>query len=131
MSFQMFGQVIVVLNTAEAAKDLLEKRSAIYSDRPWLPILEKYVLECFTHRIWLTIIRMEWEWSLATSRSNNYWRAGRRTLDRGLRPVATASYRPMIQAKTCVLLSRLLESPQQWEDHIDLSVGFLCLSSHC
>ena len=51
MSFQIFGQVIVVLNTAEAAKDLLEKRSAIYSDRPWLPILEKYVLECFTHRI--------------------------------------------------------------------------------
>ncbi len=40
----MFEQVIIVLNTAEAAKDLLEKRSAIYSDRPVYPILEMCVL---------------------------------------------------------------------------------------
>ena len=33
-SFQVFGQVIVVLNTAEAAKDLLERRAGAYSDRP-------------------------------------------------------------------------------------------------
>jgi len=110
LSFQIFGQVIVVLNSAEAAKDLLEKRSAIYSDRPVLPILEM----------------IEWEWSLlmATS-SGSYWRLGRRMLDRGLRPVATASYRPMIQARTHVLLSRLLENSHQWEDHIDLLQGEL------
>jgi hypothetical protein len=51
LSFQIFGQVIVVLNSAEAAKDLLEKRSAIYSDRPALPILEMCVLQYFTHRV--------------------------------------------------------------------------------
>jgi hypothetical protein len=51
-------------------------------------------------------------------------------LDRGLRPGATVSYRPMIQARTRVLLSRLLESPHQWEDHIDLSVGFLSNPYH-
>ena len=33
ISFRTFGQVVVVLNTANAAKDLLEKRSEIYSDR--------------------------------------------------------------------------------------------------
>ena len=68
---------------------------------------------------------MGWNWSLAASSSNNYWRAGRRMLDLGLRPVATASYRPMIQARTRVLFSQLLENPHQWEDHIDLSVIFL------
>lgn len=31
---QLFGQPMVVLHTLEAARDLLEKRSAIYSDRP-------------------------------------------------------------------------------------------------
>jgi hypothetical protein len=51
LSFQILGQVIVVLNSAEAAKDLLEKRSAIYSDRPVLPILEMCVPDYFTHRI--------------------------------------------------------------------------------
>ncbi len=73
----------------------------------------------------LTTIRMEWQWSLAGSRSNSYWRAGRRMIDRSLRPVATASYRPMIQARAHVCLARLLENPHQWEDHIDLSVTFL------
>lgn len=45
ISFHTFGKVIVVLNTANAAKDLLEKRSEIYSDRSVLPIHEMYVLE--------------------------------------------------------------------------------------
>lgn len=45
MSFHLFGQVVVVLNTAKAAKDLLDKRSAIYSDRPPTPIYEMYVLD--------------------------------------------------------------------------------------
>jgi hypothetical protein len=51
-------------------------------------------------------------------------------LDRGLRPVATVSYRPMIQGRTRVLLSRLLENPHQWEDHLDLFVTFLSKSHH-
>jgi hypothetical protein len=32
--FGAFGRSIVVLNSVEAAVDLLEKRSSIYSDRP-------------------------------------------------------------------------------------------------
>jgi hypothetical protein len=44
LSFHMFGQVIVVLNTVEATKDLLERRGDICSDRPVLPIFEMYVL---------------------------------------------------------------------------------------
>ena len=32
--FNALGRSIVVLNSAEAAVDLLEKRSSIYSDRP-------------------------------------------------------------------------------------------------
>jgi hypothetical protein len=51
LSFQIFGQVIVVLNSAEAAKDLLEKRSAIYSDRPVLPILKMCAPDYFTYRV--------------------------------------------------------------------------------
>jgi hypothetical protein len=44
LAFHIFGKVIVVLNTAKAAKDLLEKRSAIYSDRPPMPFYDMYVL---------------------------------------------------------------------------------------
>ena len=48
MSFHILGQVIVVLNSVNATKDLLEKRAAIYSDRSPLPIHEMYVLEFHT-----------------------------------------------------------------------------------
>jgi hypothetical protein len=37
---RVFGQVVVVLNSLSAIKDLLEMRSEIYADRPTLPALE-------------------------------------------------------------------------------------------
>lgn len=38
--FKVFGKRIIVLNSDEAARDLLDKRSAIYSDRPYSPMAE-------------------------------------------------------------------------------------------
>jgi hypothetical protein len=40
LSFHVFGQVIIVLNTVKVIKDLLEKRGEIYSDRPAIPFYE-------------------------------------------------------------------------------------------
>ena len=40
MSFRVFGQVVVVLNSVKAAKDLLEKNGDIYSDRPIIPFYD-------------------------------------------------------------------------------------------
>lgn len=36
VSISIFGQTIIVLNSVEAAIDMLEKKSVIYSDRPVL-----------------------------------------------------------------------------------------------
>jgi hypothetical protein len=41
---RIFSQVVVVLCSSSAIKDLLEKRGQTYSDRPLLPITEMYVL---------------------------------------------------------------------------------------
>jgi hypothetical protein len=41
---RVFSEVVVVLNSLSALKDLLEKRGQIYSERPLLPIAEMYVL---------------------------------------------------------------------------------------
>ena len=43
LSFHVFGKVIVVINSYETNKDLLERRAEIYSDRPVFPIFEMYV----------------------------------------------------------------------------------------
>jgi hypothetical protein len=40
MSFRIFGQVIVVLNSIQVAKDVLEKKGDIYSDRSVPPFYE-------------------------------------------------------------------------------------------
>lgn len=41
---RVFSEVVVVLNSLSALKDLLEKRGQTYSERPSLPIAEMYVL---------------------------------------------------------------------------------------
>ncbi|KAF8259263.1 cytochrome P450 [Lactarius quietus] len=111
-SLRVFGQVIVVLNTTKATKDLLEKRGDIYSDRPIIPIFQM----------------MGWDWLVPFSRYTEFWREGRKLLDRGLRPGAVATYRPMQQTRARVLLTRLLTSPDKWEEHIDLLQGEMILS---
>jgi hypothetical protein len=66
---------------------------------------------------------------LPTSRSDDRWRVGRRILDRGLRPVAAATYRHMQQARAHVLLSRLLAHPQELVAHVELQVRSFLVSS--
>jgi hypothetical protein len=64
---------------------------------------------------------MGWNWFLPAARYTERWHQGRRVLDRSLRPGAVALYRPMQQSKTRVFLTRLLESPSEWEAHVELS----------
>jgi hypothetical protein len=45
VSFRIFGQVVVVLNSAKVAKDLFEKRAATYSDRSPMAMYDMCVLE--------------------------------------------------------------------------------------
>lgn len=42
MSVKILGRVIVILNSPKAAKDLLEKRGDIYSDRYLMPFYQMY-----------------------------------------------------------------------------------------
>ena len=45
--FRVFSQVVVVLSSLSALKDLLEKRGQTYSERPPLPIAEMYASYLF------------------------------------------------------------------------------------
>ena len=40
MSFSVLGQRLVIINSYKAAKDLLDKRGEIYSDRPVVPVFK-------------------------------------------------------------------------------------------
>jgi cytochrome P450 len=119
ISFHVFGQVVVVLNSIKATKDLLERRGEIYSNRPVFTIHEMYVVLSFDIRTRdLIEFRMKWEWAVPFTRYTEYWRRARKLLDRGLRPGAIATYRPLLQTNTRILLTQLLETPDDWESHL-------------
>lgn len=55
---------------------------------------------------------MGWDWFHPTTPSGDYWREGRKILDRSLRPGAVTQYRPMQLAKTHEFLYQLLTDPE-------------------
>jgi hypothetical protein len=109
--YRVLGNDIVVLNTIKVIKDLLEKRGDVYSDRPDFPFVGM----------------MEWHWQLSFAKYGEAWRQGRRLLDRSLRPGAAATHRPVQEAGVRALLTRLLATPNQWQEHIELFQGELIL----
>ncbi|KAI0264155.1 cytochrome P450 [Gloeopeniophorella convolvens] len=112
ISFSVFGKMIVVLNSAQVAKDLLEKRGGVYSDRPRVPFYEM----------------MDWDLNLPITHYGEDWRLARKLVDRGLRPGAVTKYRSMQQARVRVLLSRVLERPDELENYVDRMQGELSLA---
>ena len=64
--------------------------------------------------------RMEWRWQLTFTEYGDAWRQARKLLDRGLRPGAAATYRPVQQERVRVLMTRLLATPNGFWDHIEL-----------
>ena len=74
---------------------------------------------------------MDMQWMFPLAKFGNYWRRGRKLLDRSLRPGATASHRRLIEDKTRVLLGELLATPKDFREHIDLLVPLPHLSDKC
>jgi hypothetical protein len=128
LSFHVFGQVIVVLSSIKSTKDLLDRRSDIYSDRPVTPIIDMYVFSCSTFSQHLMKVRMKWEWLVQLARYGESWREARKLLDRGLRTGALAVYQPMLQTKAHVLLIHLLEDPDAWNAHLEPFVILVSVS---
>ncbi|KAI0066603.1 cytochrome P450 [Artomyces pyxidatus] len=112
VSMQILGKVIVILHSNEAARELLDKRAAIYSDRPSIPFWEL----------------MNWTWLLFVIPYSQRWRIRRRMLDRGLRPSAALQYRPMQKQKVHYFLKQLLVRPEGFRRHLEYLQASIMLS---
>ncbi|KAI9441785.1 cytochrome P450 [Lactarius indigo] len=108
---QVLGQVVVVLCSPTAIKELLERRGELYADRMPFPIYEI----------------MGVDWILPIVRKGKYWRDGRKLLDRSLRPGETALRLSMIEEKTRIFLSQLLSKPKDFREHVDQLQGKLIM----
>ncbi|KAI9061923.1 cytochrome P450 [Trametes sanguinea] len=101
---RFFRTPAVVLNSREAAVDLLEKRSAKYSDRPRFILLSEI---------------MGWDSVLNNLPYGERFRKHRKWLqDAFVSKQKLATYRPIQRRETYTLLSGLCETPELFMDHI-------------
>ncbi|KAF9016760.1 cytochrome P450 [Hymenopellis radicata] len=97
------GTSIVVLNSAEAASELLDGRSALYSDRPRAVMANEL---------------MGWDFMFGFMPYGDEWRALRRLFQQEFHPGAAQRYRPTELRATHGLLRRLLDDPEDFYLHI-------------
>ncbi|EGN98308.1 hypothetical protein SERLA73DRAFT_74531 [Serpula lacrymans var. lacrymans S7.3] len=99
---RLLNQEIITINSEKVAKDLLERRSNIYSDRPQ----------------YITNDMCGWGFSSIFLNHGNTWRLHRRMFQQALRADAAMTYRPVQIRKVHQLLVNFLETPEEYSEHI-------------
>ncbi|KAL7280912.1 hypothetical protein ACG7TL_005856 [Trametes sanguinea] len=99
----LLGRPIVVLGSYDAAVELLEKRSANYSDRP-----RSIMAELTGYNKWVLVL-MQY---------GQHWRTHRRILAHSFHPDTLEGARPMLTSVARRFLKDILSSPTQLSEHI-------------
>jgi cytochrome P450 len=98
---QNLGEGMVVVNSQHIAEALLDKRSRIYSDRPYLATLEPYGLSI----------------DFAFIGYGDEWRLCRRLVHQTFRPKSAVKFRPMQTRRAREMVANLIDDPQHYHDH--------------
>lgn len=93
---------LVILNTPEAATELLDRRNTIYSDRPRFPMGEL----------------MGWWWNTGLMPYGPWWRQHRRVLRHFFSEGASKAYYELQQRNNIQFLRSLLDAPDDVCDHV-------------
>ncbi|KAI0259752.1 cytochrome P450 [Gloeopeniophorella convolvens] len=109
----VLGSHIIILNSMEATKQLLERRSSIYSDRPPLVALLEFL--GMTYNIGLLPY-------------GRHWRYLRSKFHINFHPAAAKEYEPLEQRATHRLLRSLLAKPGDFPQHLRHMAGQTILS---
>ncbi|KAJ3521002.1 hypothetical protein NMY22_g12499 [Coprinellus aureogranulatus] len=102
------GQGFLVLDTLTHANELLDKRAAIYSDRPVIPALD--------------LIEQP-KWSFGAMRYGSMWRNYRRVFHQSLHSNRVAQYHPIMDEQRDDLLRKLRDHPKAFLEHINMYFG--------
>ncbi|TFK37397.1 cytochrome P450 [Crucibulum laeve] len=112
-SLRIVRNRMIVLSSLKAVSDLLESRSAIYSDRPRAMMMGELAGRAKSMFI--------------TSSLDPRFKPLRKMLHSGLNPRAAQTYRPIQLAETRVLLNNLAVNPENFIAHIRRNAGALIL----
>ncbi|KAJ6503088.1 cytochrome P450 [Mycena vulgaris] len=123
----VMGTSIVVLSSVEAAEDLLDKRSAIYSDRPRGHMLE---LMGGTFMFGMQLIRPIFVSNLLLPLALQRYgeRAQRRHFHHELNAVSARRFRSLEIQQAHDLLRRMLDNPDAYNEHFDYVFGGIMMT---
>ncbi|KAF9450380.1 cytochrome P450 [Macrolepiota fuliginosa MF-IS2] len=109
----VLGQGLVFLNSAEAAFDLLDKRGAIYSDKPQL-VMTGELCGCKN--------------MVAFTTYGDQSKRQRRLMHKAFGMQVIPAYYPLLQTETLAFLRRLVADPSEYQSHTRRYAGGLTLS---
>ncbi|KAH8105122.1 cytochrome P450 [Cristinia sonorae] len=93
---------VLVIGSIKLARELLEAKSNVFSERPRSVIVDL----------------LTWEWAIPLAPYNARWRTGRRYFHQHFNQSVLKQYHPVLIQETQTALSRMLESPQLARQHI-------------
>ncbi|KAK0447359.1 cytochrome P450 [Desarmillaria tabescens] len=103
----------IIVNSAEAAMELFERRSVNYSDRPDFTMLKL----------------SGWDYNFAFMRYSDRWRIHRRVFHQYFQPRAVPAYYPAQVKATSVMLQQFLKSPDNFEHHVRHHSGSIIMKT--
>ncbi|KAG0697624.1 cytochrome P450 [Suillus ampliporus] len=98
---RMLDQEVIVINSQHIAQDLMDKRSRIYSDRPYIATLKPF----------------GWSVVFAFTAYGDEWRLSRRLFHQTFRPDSAAQFRPMQIKRAREMIVNLIDEPQGYYTH--------------
>ncbi|KAH7909629.1 cytochrome P450 [Hygrophoropsis aurantiaca] len=110
---RFLNQDVIIVNSEKIAKDLMERRSKIYSDRPFIATVEPF----------------GWSFNFALSPYGDLWRTCRRFIHQTFRPESSLNFRPMQLEKAHQLLVNLLQTPEDCFAHVSTYTAAIGMSS--
>ncbi|EIM84309.1 cytochrome P450 [Stereum hirsutum FP-91666 SS1] len=110
--FDVLGTDIVVLRSLKAASELLDKRSSIYSDRPFTPALS---------------VLLGFDWVLASFPYGEKFRAMRKAFHTSFQPSVVKDYYPLHRRAAHQLLKNILSAPDETPQHLRYMAGGVIL----
>ncbi|CAE7069787.1 unnamed protein product [Rhizoctonia solani] len=116
LSVTVLGQTIVILNSVNAATELLDQRSVIYSDRPYLRVVCDPRL-------------FDWGDGIVVLPYGPRWKKQRRIIHEVLKPSVNVQNFVLFERETRAMLKRLTVNPEDFEKEFRRTVAAEILSS--
>ncbi|OJA10464.1 hypothetical protein AZE42_05710 [Rhizopogon vesiculosus] len=109
---RLLNMDMIILNSEEVANELLEGRSRIYSDRPYIATIDLF----------------GWEWTTSLARYGAMFNTHRRLYHQVFRSEAALTYRPKQLQKAYEMLPSIHHNPENYAGHFEAFAASVVMS---